>query len=162
MTKKDEKDKKNDVTTGHTVSGVLGEIVWLMTQSESHKRLFVGELEWYVMEPMMLSQFRVYRKDKKPVGVVIWAMVNDEVDERLKSGNTRLRGKEWNNGDKAWIIDVISPFGDPMYLINDLAQNVFENKNYHYLQTDAQGVQKVVTVNAKNNKKENVDKTKLN
>lgn len=142
-------DSKNPPDQGqHTVSGVLGEIVWLMTQSPSHKRLFVGELEWYVMEPMMLSQFRIYRKEKKPIGVVIWAWVNDEIHQRLKSGNTRLRGKEWHSGEHAWIVDVVSPFGDPSYLVNHLADNVFQDKPYHYLHTDDKGVQKMVTMSA--------------
>jgi cytolysin-activating lysine-acyltransferase len=142
-----------------TISGVLGEIVWLMSQSEVHKKLFIGELEWYIMEPIMLSQFRVYRKDKRPVGVVIWATVDKDVEERLKTGNTRLRGKEWNSGDRIWIVDVISPFGDPSYLVNDLSKNIFQGKEYYYLETDHKsGVQKVVTVNALSKRENNQDK----
>lgn len=144
----DNNQETKQTDTQHTVSGVLGEIVWLMTQSDSHKRLFIGELEWYIMEPMMLSQFRIYRKDKRPIGVVIWAKVDDEVHQRLQSGNTRLRGKEWHNGNHAWIIDVISPFGEPTLLVNDMAKSVFSNQSYHYLQTDQNGVQKMITINA--------------
>lgn len=38
---------------GHakTISAVLGEIVWLMSQSPLHKQFFISDLEWFVMTP---------------------------------------------------------------------------------------------------------------
>jgi hypothetical protein len=33
------------------VSEVLGEIVWLMSQSPLHKQFFISDLEWFVMTP---------------------------------------------------------------------------------------------------------------
>ncbi|MEZ5843207.1 MAG: toxin-activating lysine-acyltransferase, partial [Hyphomicrobiaceae bacterium] len=46
-------------------SEVLGEIVWLMSQSQIHKRMFIQDLEWFVMTPILLQQFRLfYAKDR--------------------------------------------------------------------------------------------------
>jgi cytolysin-activating lysine-acyltransferase len=43
-----------------TVAEVLGEIVWLMSQSPAHKHSFIADLEWMVMPPVLLSQFRLF------------------------------------------------------------------------------------------------------
>jgi len=50
---------------------VLGEIVWLMSQSSLHKQFFISDLEWFVMTPVLLQQFRTYYATDKPVGVVL-------------------------------------------------------------------------------------------
>ena len=42
-----------------TVSQLFGEIVWLFSQSPKHKNFFVSDLEWLVMTPVLLRQFRV-------------------------------------------------------------------------------------------------------
>lgn len=47
---------------------MLGEIVWLMSQSSLHKQFFVSDLEWFVMTPVLLQQFRTYyATDKLPI-----------------------------------------------------------------------------------------------
>ena len=43
-----------------TLAQVLGEIVWLMSQSAIHRQLFISDLEWMVMTPVLLGQFRLY------------------------------------------------------------------------------------------------------
>jgi cytolysin-activating lysine-acyltransferase len=62
---------------------VLGEVTWLMSQSPLHKQFFISDLEWLVMTPMMLQQFRLFYDQTKPVGVVFWASVSEEVEARL-------------------------------------------------------------------------------
>ena len=43
-----------------TVSEMLGEITWLLTQSPIHKQLFVGDLEWFCMPPIIHRTFRMF------------------------------------------------------------------------------------------------------
>src|ERR1700721_1895086 len=64
-------------------SEVLGEITWLMSQSPLPKQLFISDLEWLVMTPMLLQQFRLFYDQSKPIGVVFWASVSEEVEARL-------------------------------------------------------------------------------
>ena len=45
-----------------TVAHMLGEIVWLFSQSATHKNFAVGDLEWMVMPPLMLEQYRLPRR----------------------------------------------------------------------------------------------------
>jgi hypothetical protein len=73
-----------------TVASVMGEIVWLLTQSSPHKHLFLAALEWLVMPPVLLSQYRIFRVQDRPVGVAFWAFLTEEAEARLKGGRPCL------------------------------------------------------------------------
>lgn len=124
-----------------TVAAMLGEVVWLMTQSPSHKTFFLSDLEWLAMAPIMLKQFRVfYATDKsegadeqsRPIGVVLWALVDEEVEQRLAAGNAKLRPQDWRSGDRLWVVDVIAPFGGNEAMLNDLKTQVFQGQTLKF------------------------------
>jgi cytolysin-activating lysine-acyltransferase len=94
-----------------TVSQVLGEITWLMTQSPRHKAVPLGDLEWLVMPAILLKQFRIFYKGEQPVGVALWALVDDLVAKRIDAGDKRLSAVEWKSGSHMRMIDVVAPFG---------------------------------------------------
>jgi cytolysin-activating lysine-acyltransferase len=50
-----------------TAAALLGEIVWLLGRSEAHKHIFLIELDWMVMPPIPLRQFRIWRQNSQPV-----------------------------------------------------------------------------------------------
>ncbi len=122
-----------------TVAGVLGEITWLMTQSPNHKGFFISDLEWMIMVPVMLQQFRLFYDKDKPIGVALYARVNDEVEERLKSGSARLRPQDWKSGDKLWIVEIIAPFGGHEAMMTDFKQQLFKDTDVHFLLRSAKG-----------------------
>lgn len=94
-----------------TVSQLLGEITWLMTQSPRHKSIPLGDLEWLVMPAILLKQFRMFYKGEQPVGVAVWALVDDLVAKRIDAGEKCLTAVEWRSGANMRILDVIAPFG---------------------------------------------------
>jgi cytolysin-activating lysine-acyltransferase len=94
-----------------TVSQVLGEITWLMTQRPRHKPIPLGDLEWTVMLAILLRQFRIFYQGDRPVGVAIWALVDDIVAKRIDANDRRLSAVEWKSGPHLRIIDVVAPFG---------------------------------------------------
>ncbi len=118
---------------------VLGDVVWLMTQSPNHKHLFIADLEWLVMPPVMLRQFRLVRGKDKPQAFVTWAMLNEEVEQRLMAGHTRLRPSDWNAGDRAWIVDLIAPFGGQEAVLKEIKQRLFADKPLKLLQPGKDG-----------------------
>ncbi|MCP5080984.1 MAG: toxin-activating lysine-acyltransferase [Alphaproteobacteria bacterium] len=122
-----------------TVAGVLGEITWLMTQSPNHKGFFISDLEWMIMVPVMLQQFRLFYDKDKPIGVALYARVDDEVEERLKSGNARLRPQDWKSGTKLWIVEIIAPFGGHEAMLTDFKEQLFKDTDVHYLMRSAKG-----------------------
>ena len=93
------------------VSQVLGEITWLMTQSPRHKAIPLGDLEWLVMPAILLRQFRIFYKGEQPVGVALWALVDDLVAKRIDAGDRRLTAVEWKGGTAMRIVDIVAPFG---------------------------------------------------
>jgi cytolysin-activating lysine-acyltransferase len=94
-----------------TVAAVLGEIVWLMSQSAEFKQYLIADLEWLVMPAILLRQFRLFYHEGKPVAVVLYARVSEEVERRLDSGAPTLRPQDWRSGEKVRVVKVIAPFG---------------------------------------------------
>jgi cytolysin-activating lysine-acyltransferase len=115
-----------------TVAQVLGEITWLMTQSAGHKSFFIGDLEWMVMTPILMQQFRMFYEKDKPIGVVLWAYADAETSARLAEGGTRLRPQDWKSGDhanaQAWVVDIIAPFGGGDAMVADLKSAVMPTR----------------------------------
>jgi len=124
-----------------TVSHMLGEIVWLMSQSKPHRQISIGDLDKVVAPAIANNQYRVFRANKKPVGVAFWAMVSEEVDKRLLAGDGPVRPNEWKSGNRLWLIEVISPFAnaenklmDAMFA--DLVKNPFKGKSFRFTKTN--------------------------
>lgn len=90
---------------------VFASAVLLYMRSRKHKRLLLSDLEWRLLPALSLKQFRLFTKGDRPVGFVTWALVSDEVAERLKTDKTPLKPSDWNSGEKALIIDLVAPFG---------------------------------------------------
>lgn len=122
-----------------TVAGVLGEITWLLTQSSSHKGFFISDIEWMIMVPVMLQQFRLFYDKDKPVGVALWGKISEDVEQRLKSGNARMRPQDWKSGEKIWIVEIIAPFGGHEEMLKDFKTEVFKDTPVHYLERSAKG-----------------------
>lgn len=140
-----------------TVSQVLGEVTWLLTQSPVHKQLFIGDLEWFAMPPILLEQFRVFygpspptlaasaSASPPPAAVALWAYVSADTDARLQAGAHKLRVDEWKAGDQPWLIELIAPFGGQQEIISDLAANVFKTRPFKFHLTGQDGRRTVVS-----------------
>lgn len=138
-----------------TVSQVLGEITWLLTQSPIHKQLFVGDLEWFVMPAILLEQFRVFYgplpadapagATPTPAAVAIWAFVSAETEARLEAGAHKLRIDEWTGGDRPWLIELIAPFGGNDEILADLAANVFAARPFKFHMAGPDGKRRVAS-----------------
>lgn len=128
-----------------TVSQVLGEVTWLLTQSQVHKQLFIGDLEWFAMPPVLLEQFRVFHGTAHPVGVAFWARVSPDTDARLRGGAFKLRVDEWKGGDIPWLIELIAPFGGQDEMMADLSAAIFPNEAYNFHRVTADGQREVAS-----------------
>jgi cytolysin-activating lysine-acyltransferase len=128
-----------------TVAQVLGEIVWLMTQSAAHKQLFVGDLEWFCMPPILLEQFRMFHGPNSPAAVAFWASVSEETEIRLIAGGNKLRADEWKNGDRLWLVELVAPFGAVDEIVKDLAASVFAGRQFKFHRVGPDGRRVVAT-----------------
>lgn len=133
----------NTTEQNKTVSHVLGEITWLMSQSPVHKQMFISDLEWFAMPAILIEQFRIFNGPQSPVAVAFWANVTSETDTRLREGAFKLRPDEWRGGNIPWLIELISPFGGQEEIFKDLFGSVFDQKPFNYHTVDECG-QRVV------------------
>jgi len=141
-----------------TVSHMLGEIVWLLTQSPLHRQFRLADLEWLIMPALLHEQYYVFRDGDKPVGVALWARVTPEAERKLEGGivkpENRLTPAEWTNGETIWLIDLIAPFANPQnrhveVMMADLVSGPLKGKAFKLHRTDAKtGKRSVVTVEA--------------
>ncbi|MEZ2409140.1 toxin-activating lysine-acyltransferase [Bosea sp. RCC_152_1] len=109
----DVRSEATDVPSGadKTVATILGEIVWLMSQSAEFKQYLISDLEWLVMPPILLRQFRLFYHEGRPAGAVLFARVSSEVAGRLDFGAPTMRVNDWKSGELLKIVKIIAPFG---------------------------------------------------
>jgi cytolysin-activating lysine-acyltransferase len=141
-----------------TVSHLLGEMAWLLTQSPLHRSLAIQDLEWLVMPPLIHRQFYIFRDGEKPVGLALWARCTRETEGKLERGmvepENRLTLEDWNSGDTVWLVDLIAPFADGEnrhreIMIADLISGPLAGTEFKFHQTDPEtGRRSVRTVDA--------------
>lgn len=128
-----------------TVSHILGEMTWLLSQSPLHRALTVGDLEWLVMPALIHRQFYLFRDGDQPVGLALWAKCKSEAVAKLDRGmmdpENRLTLEEWTNGDQIWLVDLIAPFATPEnqhreIMMADLISKPLKGLEFRFHQTD--------------------------
>lgn len=141
-----------------TVSHLLGEMTWLLTQSPLHKALAIGDLEWLIMPALINHQFYIFRDGDQPVGLALWAKCTPAAAAKLDGGmiepENRLTLEEWTSGDQVWLVDLIAPFATTQnrqreIMIADLISGPLKETEFRFHQTDpATGKRIVQTVAA--------------
>lgn len=118
---------------------LLGPVVWLYMHAPSHKHLFVTDIEWMIVPPMTLNQYKLYMKEEAPLAYASWAFVDENTEKRFLSGRVRLAPKDWKSGDRLWLVDLVAPFGGGKDVLKDLRDNVFPSRSIKQLVPDAEG-----------------------
>jgi cytolysin-activating lysine-acyltransferase len=102
--------------------------VSLFCQSPAHRHLLLTDLEWRLVPPIALRQFRLIYKKEMPYGFVSWALVSEHVERRLDRPDFRLRPADWKSGDRAWIIDVVAPPDQALGFIDAIKEKVLSGR----------------------------------
>jgi cytolysin-activating lysine-acyltransferase len=118
---------------------VLGQVVWLMTQMPAYRHVFLADLEWMVMPPILLNQFRLFRVESRIVAVAAWAYLSEGVEKRLQEPNPRLAPVDWKSGDRLWLIHLFAPFGHTEASLVDLERTTFAGKTFKMHRTQPDG-----------------------
>lgn len=141
-----------------TVSHLLGEMAWLLTQSPIHKALPLDALEWLCMPALLKRQFYIFRDGDQPVGLALWAKCTAATEDKLEKGiiepEHRLTLEDWDSGERYWLVDLIAPFANSEnrqreIMIADLISGPLRGVEFRFHQTDAKtGIRSVQTVDA--------------
>ena len=141
MTKKDEKiEEVQKEKMSSNLESVLGTIALLMLRSPTHKHVFIGDWEWIIMPPVLSRQFKLFRdRDHQPIGFISWAKISPDVEQRLISGAVKLAPKDWNSGDKLYIIDIITVAPIQKQLLQQLYDHEFKAQDIYLLRSKKSG-----------------------
>ncbi|WP_300432364.1 toxin-activating lysine-acyltransferase [uncultured Thalassolituus sp.] len=145
-----------------TLATVIGEIVWLFSQSASHRHLSIGDLEWAVMPPVLLDQYKIFKSEGQVVGVALWAYLSEEAEKKLMA-TSRLAPQDWGNdatisiedgitpneGGNLWLIEALAPFDSKennhqQQMLVDLLEQDFSNSKLKTIQINPKTGQKEV------------------
>jgi len=129
MTKNDLLHGEGEKASSPTLnSAVLGEVTWLMAQSELHKEWPIASVMQWVLPALLYNQYRLYRQGDKPVGYVSWARFSPKVETGYARDPSSLQPKDWQSGDRLWLIDWIAPEGGTFAISKDLKNNIFPDE----------------------------------
>lgn len=135
----------NDKPPAPTVSHILGEMTWLLTQSPLHRALPIEALEWMVMPALATRQFYIFRDEERPIGLALWAKTDAAGEAKLDRGmlepDNRLSMAEWQDGDRLWLVDLIAPFANVdnkhrEIMIADLIAGPLAGQAFRFHRTD--------------------------
>lgn len=115
---------------------ILGPALWLYARDPNRKFMFVADIDWAILPPVILDQCRLYTKNNIPFAFFTWATVSDAVDQRLRSGTPRIAPHEWQSGEHLWLIDVVVPFGQTEQMIDELRKAQFPDRKVNALLPD--------------------------
>jgi cytolysin-activating lysine-acyltransferase len=90
--------------------------------------MFMADIDWAILPPVILDQCRLYTKDGIPFAFFTWALVNDAIDQRLRSGTPRIAPHEWQSGQHLWLVDAVTPFGKMEEMIDELRKAQFPDR----------------------------------
>jgi cytolysin-activating lysine-acyltransferase len=144
LANKDIKNKEIQIPNFISLESTLGAVAMLAMKSGSHKHMFFSDMEWLVLPAVGLKQFSLFRSKKnEPIAFVSWASVSEEVEERLLKGITKLQPKDWNSGDRLYIVDIVNPFNVAGEIFRELNEKHFKEKKVKLLRPvkDGKGIE---------------------
>jgi len=108
----------------------FGQAVWLMMNMPQYRHIFLADLEWMVLPPIMLNQYRLLKVGNRIVAFAAWASLSEAVEQRLQEPGARLAPADWKSGDRLWLISVLAPFGHQDAMIADLRATALAGKTF--------------------------------
>jgi cytolysin-activating lysine-acyltransferase len=125
---------------------VFGQVVWLMMNMPQYRHVFLTDLEWMVLPPIRLNQYRLFRVGNLIVAFAAWAYLSEAAEARLQEPNPRLAPGDWNSGDRLWLIDLHAPFGQQELALKELRETALQGKAFKLHRWTHQGRQTVEIV----------------
>ncbi len=103
-------------------SEAFGAAVWLWMQLPRHRQLTIKNLEKRLLEPIRQGQYVLvcsgqHERQRDPVALLLYACLNAQAESRyIKAPSNPLASADWRSGDRLWLIDWVSPFGQSLQL----------------------------------------------
>lgn len=102
-------------STAKSEAELFGAMVWLWMHSPAHRPCPLRELERLLIPALKTGQFVLALENtdlQQPAGLVTWACFSKDVEQRyLQSLDKSLELRDWQSGDRPWVLDWVAPFG---------------------------------------------------
>lgn len=134
----DSQSALNDAKNSLAKLPIMGPALWLYARDPMKKFMFMADIDWAILPAVILDQCRLYTKEGIPFAFFTWALVNDAIDQRLRSGTPRIAPNEWQSGEHLWLVDVVTPFGKTEEMIDELRNAQFPGMRISALLPDPQ------------------------
>lgn len=128
---------------------VLGHVTWLYSQLDTHKYFCMQDIEHRLIPPLSLEQCKLYVQSEAgglPVAFVSWAMLNEETEKKYLN-TQKLGPQDWRSGDKAWLIDFVTPWGGQDSIFMELKEDLLAGHEIHLLMPDGDKQFNTTTIN---------------
>jgi cytolysin-activating lysine-acyltransferase len=105
----------------------VGYALELLAQSEYHKKFSLGDyLCVEILPALWCGQSRFYLTPEGiPAAMVTWAWLTEETLREIEATGRALGQNEWTGGDRLFLNDWISPYGNVREYARDLMENLF-------------------------------------
>ena len=101
---------------------LFGAMVWLWMNSSTHRRCPLEDLHRLLMPAIKTGQFVLALQNdemQQPVGLMTWANLTPEAELRyLQTLDRTLQPRDWEDGDRPWVLDIVVPFGDTRTMVS--------------------------------------------
>lgn len=105
---------------------VLGAAAWLWMHSPRHKSAPLEVLPTVLLPVIKEQQYVLAFKDNKPVFFMSWAWFDEDAEHRyLTQHHLMLKETDWRSGNRMWVIDWITPFGDAHKMMSLVLNELF-------------------------------------
>jgi cytolysin-activating lysine-acyltransferase len=62
---------------------VFGQVVWLMMAMPAYRHVFLTDLAWMALPPILLGQYQLFRVENRVVAFAAWAYLSEAAQRRL-------------------------------------------------------------------------------
>lgn len=111
--------KRQGANLSWRIAAAFGNIVTVFMRSPQHRHLTLQAIEETVVPAVLTRQFYLTQAQSNdngitaPIGVVLWASVSNDIDQRLCANLAtplRLTTNDWKSGEHLWLMEAI---GEP-------------------------------------------------
>jgi cytolysin-activating lysine-acyltransferase len=100
-----------------------------MMKMPMYRHCFIGDLDWMVLPPLLLSQYQLFQVDARVVAFSAWGYLSDAAEARLGSPSCRLAPADWRGGERLCLVHLFAPFGHHEQALKELRETSLAGKS---------------------------------
>jgi cytolysin-activating lysine-acyltransferase len=89
-------------------AAILGDVAWLMMESDWHRGRRVADFARLVMPPVRHRQFRLFHDGNIPIAFVSWAQLSPEAEHRYLDDPHSLAPEDWISGKAVYLTEFVA------------------------------------------------------